>query len=79
MAGPSQAAARMHIGVAPQMLSLYEELSAIENLKNSGHRASRVPQLDHRPAPHQRLASRSAGHMQFGNLDQQTDRLSPAE
>jgi ABC-2 type transport system ATP-binding protein len=31
-AGPSQATARMRIGVAPQALSVYEELSAIENL-----------------------------------------------
>jgi ABC-2 type transport system ATP-binding protein len=31
-AGPSQAAARMRIGVSPQALSVYEELSAIENL-----------------------------------------------
>jgi len=30
---PSQAAARMAIGVAPQALSLYEELSAFENLR----------------------------------------------
>jgi ABC-2 type transport system ATP-binding protein len=32
-AEPSQAAARMAIGVAPQSLSLYEELSAFENLR----------------------------------------------
>ena len=32
-AEPSQAAARMAIGVAPQALSLYEELSAFENLR----------------------------------------------
>jgi ABC-2 type transport system ATP-binding protein len=59
-ASPTNAAARLHIGVAPQSLALYEELTATENLRF-------FARLYHLSGP--QLKERVAWALQFAGLE----------